>query len=171
MPAGIIRPATSDDSLGLARVHVAAWRSTYAEIVPRSFLERVTESSREKQLRSALEARRECTAVWEDGAIRGFVTYGACRDADEDPHLGEIWGIYVHPARWRHGIGTALMTHSLQELRCAGCKSAVIWVLDENVQACRFYERLGFMRDGRRKEIDLDYPLQAVRYARSMAAC
>ena len=49
--------------------------------------------------------------------------------------------LYVLPAHWRTGIGTALHDHALLRLRAQGRTRAKLWTLEENWNARRYYEK------------------------------
>ena len=49
--------------------------------------------------------------------------------------------LYVVPAHWRTGIGTALHDHALERLRARGCARAKLWTLEENWNARHYYEK------------------------------
>jgi len=99
----------------------------------------------------------------------GFLTLGAARDPDLDTsRTGEIWGIYISPGYWRKGIGTRLAEEAEKMLRSRGYEDAVLWVLEGNQQARRFYEAMGFDLDGESKKIDWGAPLKAVRYRKAL---
>ena len=145
----VIRSATPADARALAAVLVGAWQRAYSGIVPRSHLERFTVDKREDVFRRSLTAGAEETYVAEtDGSINGLLTLGPCRDDDVDTSVtGEIWGIYVPPARWRQGIGRALASFAERELTSRGYGEAVLWVLEANAAARRFYEAMGCVAD------------------------
>ncbi|MNR49965.1 Acetyltransferase (GNAT) family protein [compost metagenome] len=52
--------------------------------------------------------------------------------------------IYLAPAFWAHGIGTALWAEALQAIRSNGYQQVCAWVLDGNERAKRFYLKHGF---------------------------
>jgi len=161
-----IRPAEPRDAEGLAKVHVESWRAGYAAIVPPSFLSKVNLESRRAHFQIAIDSGKEEPALCEqDGVITGFVTLGRSRDGDAAPGWGEIWGIYVAPAHWRRGVGSALLAWALDLLARRGCRVVTLWVLADNRQARAFYEARGFCADGASKLIDLDFPLRALRYS------
>jgi ribosomal protein S18 acetylase RimI-like enzyme len=82
----------------------------------------------------------------------GFVACGKSQDEDVDrEQVGEIYVLYVHPDAWRQGIGSALLDRAMNHLRTDRFTEAVLWVLDGNRQAMRFYEAAGFETDGVRK--------------------
>jgi ribosomal protein S18 acetylase RimI-like enzyme len=161
-----IRPATPDDALPLAILHVDSWRSAYHGFVPTSFLDGLDYDRRAVRFRESLAAHTEETYVAEAGGeILGFLTVGPCRDEDVNGEVtGEIWGIYLAPQHWRKGIGTALCRYGEQLLRSWGYRQAVLWVFADNDQARRFYEAMGFTADGASKVLNPGAPLEAVRY-------
>ena len=54
---------------------------------------------------------------------------------------GFLRTLYVLPAHWRTGVGTALHDHALVRLRARGCTRAKLWTLEENWAARRYYEK------------------------------
>lgn len=62
-----------------------------------------------------------------------------------DGPLAQLEELYVAPDRRAGGIGTALMTSALETLRSRGCGELHINVDEVDVDARRFYERLGFV--------------------------
>jgi ribosomal protein S18 acetylase RimI-like enzyme len=83
--------------------------------------------------------------------LLGFVTFGASRDADAEG-LGEVYALYVDPGRLRGGLGRLLMGEARAALRARGFDEAILWVLDGNERAGRFYEGEGWAPDGARRE-------------------
>ncbi|MBX3081681.1 MAG: GNAT family N-acetyltransferase [Anaerolineae bacterium] len=167
-----IRRATADDAPKLARVHVDSWQVAYRGIVPDSHLERFTYQRREEAFRHALTANLEETYLIEDGdQAVGILTIGASRDTDLDAsRTGEIWGIYITPTYWRQGVGTLLVYEAERILRSRHYKDVVLWVLADNKDARRFYEKMGFAVDGMSKLVELGQPLTAIRYKKSLIA-
>ena len=56
--------------------------------------------------------------------------------------------LYVHPSRWRRGIGRALVAGAVSELIAAGHQQAIVWTLADSPRNIAFYESLGFVLDG-----------------------
>ncbi len=170
-----IRRATVEDAEALARLHVDAWRVAYRGLVPDSRLDSLDYERRATRFREQLAghgletapSKEETYVAERGGEILGFVTLGACRDADVDPQrVGEIWGIYLAPQHWRQGAGRRLCRFAEGLLASRGCVEIKLWVLAGNVRARRFYEAMGFAADGAVKVLDLDAPLEAVRYGK-----
>lgn len=83
--------------------------------------------------------------------------------------MGEIYAIYLVPAAWDEGIGRQLMAAALGRLGEAGFGQVILWVLDSNVRARRFYEAGGWRADGAVKPDDsFGVPMTEVRYRRPL---
>lgn len=78
------------------------------------------------------------TVALEAGAVVGLIAV-ATRD---DGHW--IEQLYVHPARWRRGVGSTLLQLSLGRLAGA----VRLYCFEPNRDARRFYERFGFTAIG-----------------------
>jgi len=165
-----VRLAVPVDAPALAKVHVDAWRAAYRGLVPNERLAKLSYArGAENFLRSMREGPEVIYAVEEAGAVVGFLTLGPCRGADLDAEtVGEIWGIYLAPERWRLGIGTRLCRHGEAILGARGCRSVILWVFAENTRARRFYEAMGYAPDGVTKQRDFGIPLEVVRYRRDL---
>lgn len=147
-----IRAATPADARGIAGVHVAAWKIGYRDILPAAVLDAQTIDEREQTwLGHLADPENEVrTIVAEDGAdITGFISIiGVARDDDARPGTAEIPALYVHPLRWRTGVGLELMLVALSALRAAEVVDVTLWVLEQNRRALAFYARCGFDTDG-----------------------
>jgi ribosomal protein S18 acetylase RimI-like enzyme len=167
-----LRRATPDDAPVLARVHVDSWQAAYRGIVPDDFLQGFTYQRREQAFRKAIEAGMEETYLAEEtGQAVGILTIGPGRDDDLDlKTCGELWGIYLSPAWWRHGIGKQMFLEAERMLCSRGYRKIVLWVLEGNLSARSFYEAMGFRLDGASRVANLGKPLNVVRYARDYPA-
>jgi ribosomal protein S18 acetylase RimI-like enzyme len=160
----VIRPATAEDAEAVARVHLETWRVTYTDVFPREALE---DFSAERVARRAEMHRRAPPIVAEvDGAIVGFVSVGPATDDDAD---GELYAIYVLPAHWGTGTGRALLEAGEARLRELGHRDVVLWVLEDNPRARRFYEAAGWTHDGVRRPIEVfGVSVPEIRYAKTL---
>ncbi|GMV07986.1 MAG: N-acetyltransferase [Gemmatimonadota bacterium] len=99
------------------------------------------------------------------GVVVGFCALRPCPDPDLDGNVGEIATLYVHPDHWSHGYGTDLCLASVGRGVERGFDAIVLWVVDVNERARRFYRYLGFAPDGARKLTEHSAePLAARRY-------
>jgi ribosomal protein S18 acetylase RimI-like enzyme len=149
----VVRDATPDDAPDIAHMHVESWRVAYAHIIPASALALLSVPGRAEGWAQAL--RDPAPGQWtlvaaRGGEIVGFATGGPDRAA-EPTAASELYGLYVAPAVWEAGVGTRLMKAGLARLE----RPAVVWVLEENDRARRFYEARGWRVDDARQPIAL----------------
>ncbi|OBK50165.1 GNAT family N-acetyltransferase [Mycobacterium sp. 1081908.1] len=144
-----VRAAVPGDADEVARVQVRSWRSAYRGLIAQDFLDGLTpEFFADRYTFGRMGLRLPSTMVAVDGsAIRGLATTGLCRET-EFPNFGELMAIYVDPAHVRRGVGRLLMAAARARLRAAGVAGALLWVLEGNTPARRFYERDGWHFDG-----------------------
>jgi GNAT superfamily N-acetyltransferase len=101
-----------------------------------------------------------------DGRVVGFCFVGLCQDADlAIAGIGQVSAVYVEPGSWGEGLGRVLFGSGVDHLRDSGFSEAVLWVLDTNDQARRFYEIAGWEADGAAKvDESWGFPVNEVRY-------
>jgi GNAT superfamily N-acetyltransferase len=106
--------------------------------------------------------------VEEDGEPVAFSACGESRDEDADALVGEVRSFFVAAARWRQGVGRALMAAVLDSLRERGCTEATVWSFAGNERANAFYENAGFARDGSERTEEVWAGTLEVRYRRPL---
>lgn len=159
----LVRAAVPEDAEAIAAVHVRAWQVAYAHVFPPEKLAGLDEAARARQWREGLEADWHAL-VLDD--LSGFASVGPSREVSGE---GELYAIYVSSEHWGTGRGRALMDAALAALREAGFEDAILWVLEDNPRARRFYEAAGWRLDGTVKEDEfLDTPVREVRYRISL---
>jgi ribosomal protein S18 acetylase RimI-like enzyme len=147
--APLIRRGGPADAAAIADIHVRTWQTAYEHVFGAERLATLDVGQREERWRRALEAGTQTAFVAElDEVVVGWATVGPNRATDTE---GELYGIYVAPEAWGTGAGTALMRAAVEELRAAGHAEAILWVLEDNPRARRFYEREGWLQDGGRR--------------------
>ncbi|MEO6652078.1 MAG: GNAT family N-acetyltransferase [Ilumatobacteraceae bacterium] len=158
-----IRAASLADADGITDVQVASWRAGYAHVFPDSVLYAADfESSRRSYWRlwRFAPGHRIAVAVdtaTEGGTVVGFASYGPERErARGFTGRGEVWAFYLDPGVWGTGISDDLMRHTETRLEAEGFETAVLWVLEDNPRARRFYERFGWEASGITADFD-DY--------------
>ncbi len=87
-----------------------------------------------------------------EGRIRGFATTMPSRDPDTANH-GELCALYVDPVDWgcsygRWPLSEAARRHLAEYRRFS---SAILWLLEGNLRADRFYRADGWLPDGTRR--------------------
>lgn len=137
-----IRRAEPRDASAIARVHVAAWRSAYAGILPDAYLAQLSVQRQSHYYWAGLEAGHSAWVAEGDGAVVGFATAGRARAGPAD---GEVETLYVLDDWREQGLGRGLMQCAARRLASTGCRSAFLWVLRDNPSRW-FYQRLGGRR-------------------------
>jgi GNAT superfamily N-acetyltransferase len=169
-----IRPAATADAETVAQIRNETWHAAYAGIIRPEIIERATRPFDGARQRAAFASRPwqrmlvaeapspsdPDPAVAPVTEIVGYASYGPERFQDGTlgprpldggaPHscTAELYALYVAPSWWSTGTGRALMERVLAEVRGEGYPRIVLWVLEENARARRFYERAGFRPSG-----------------------
>ncbi len=164
-----IRYANTGDAGTLGRILLRSWRAAYKGIVPGSVLNGMTPEKTGDRLReSFLQGFEGAALIFADGEAAGLMCFGGCRDEDMDGSVGEIWGMYLLPEYWKKGIGSYFMDWALGELKARRYEKAVLWVLSDNLNARRFYEKRGFRHDGTVKRVTIGRELEECRYEKRL---
>jgi GNAT superfamily N-acetyltransferase len=165
-----IRQAVETDAEAIARLKTRSWQSGYRGQLPDRFLDDLSLelASRIDYWRTHIStqpsAKHEIWTAECDGDLRAFAALGPAR-RDDEAGLGELYALYVDPLHWGQGVGRSLLSHAVQRLS-RDHANALLWVLESNVRARRFYERAGWALDGGTKIENLPdgTELREVRY-------
>jgi L-amino acid N-acyltransferase YncA len=161
-----IRSAIENDARGIAKVHIDSWRAIYRGHMPDSILDNLSFEKREQEWQGRLQDGINAWVIEEDKKIIGFASICPTRDSDADPsRVAEISAIYLLPEFWRKGLGQKLCQVVFDEVAKQGFKEITLWVLENNIQAARFYEAQGFIATG---DVEVDHigceNLRVIRY-------
>jgi ribosomal protein S18 acetylase RimI-like enzyme len=162
-----VREATAADADAIGRVHAETWRAAYAGVVPEVAFD---VEARQRSWREAFArewpAASAVLVAELDGAVVGFAGVGASREGEG---VGELYTIYVDPAHWGTGAGRELIARAEESLAASGFAEAVLWVLEGNDRAERFYRAAGWTHDGGRKvEVFQGAEVTEVRYRKPL---
>ena len=141
-----IRPANLGDAASIAKVHVDTWQSAYSGIVPADFLSHLSYQDRESWWSDILGQERPATSIFvaatAGSEVIGFASGGPEREGNQT-YLGELYVIYLLDKHQGQGVGRGLISAVTQRLLTDGIRSMLVWVLEDNLPACKFYESLG----------------------------
>lgn len=177
-PANLpLRPAGPGDGAAIAAVQRRAWRTGYRGLLSDAFLDDLDFSYLGAYWTGRATVsptpRHRLLVAGPRGEVHAVVDAGPARD-DDGPAgpdglaaTGEIRSLYVDPSVQGAGLGAALLDAGTAELVAQGSPELVLWVVDGNEAARRFYERRGWAADGGRKVTPVgDDALTEVRYRR-----
>lgn len=146
-----IRRARLPDAAAIGAVHVSAWRSAYAGILPETYLAQLSAARQAAHYQAAMQNGVSVHVATVSGQelgpgggpprIVGFVTCAPTRDPGGLAE-GEIETLYVLDDWRERGLGRRLIQAAAAYLVAAGCNTAFLWVLRDNPSRW-FYERLG----------------------------
>ncbi len=164
-----LRDGRPGDGRAIEQVRTAGWRAAYAGVLDAGFLAALAVDD------DAVARRERMLAAPQPGEVvlvaeQAGVVVGACvlvpgRDADLAPGTSaELALLYVRPDVWARGVGGRLLEAGFDR---APAPLQVLWALEGNAAARRFYERRGFRADGARRVLDLGGPAPEVRYRRA----
>lgn len=126
-------------------MHVRTWQAAYAHVFGAESLATLDLTARTRRWERWLEDGETVFVADDGGRVVAFVWVGSSRDAE---HEAELYAIYVLPDAWGAGAGPALMEAGVEAMRATGWSEAILWVLEDNPRARRFYKREGWELDG-----------------------
>jgi GNAT superfamily N-acetyltransferase len=148
-----VRKATSQDANDVARVHAESWKQAYKDLLTLEQIETRNVEIRMKQWRSWLSqpSSKEVVMLAEDD--QGVYGFSSARLEEGHPETAELSALYVLDRGWGTPTGRLLMEKALEHLaQNNDCDDAILWVLEGNDRARRFYEKNGWEADGGRKD-------------------
>jgi len=138
-----LRPGADGDLRAVGALHYRSRAAAYAHILSPAALTfgspAVMGEWWAERWKWEQETHRLTVAV-DDGEIVGFSYVGPSFDEG----VRELYAIHVDPEAVGAGVGKLLMVDALPHLG----EHAVLWVLEGNARARRFYERGGWFADG-----------------------
>jgi GNAT superfamily N-acetyltransferase len=163
----VIRRGVIDDATEASRMHADTWRISYRGLVPDALLDGLSDDRWEPGWRRGFESMDPTRVVHVAeiaGRIVGFAGGGRARAGAPPGYIGEVYAIYVHPARQGQGIGRVLLKAAAEGLVERGLVPIVIWTLFDNPQSRGFYESRGGMVVGEKRELFDGFELHEVAY-------
>ena len=141
----IIKFASTEDELdGKGYVHYEAWNEAYTGLIPQAYLDSRSLADCRRKARSGAFPTLVAIA---DGQVVGFANFiPESREFVSVPDSCEVVALYVLEKFQRRGIGSALLDRCLEAL--PPDRAVVLFVLEGNGKAIRFYEKHGFVFTG-----------------------
>lgn len=138
----IRRLRESDSRLEVSRIYEESWKFAYQGIIPQNYLDGIPAGL----WAQALDGR-DSLVLTEDGVPIGTACVCPSRWPDW-PGFGEVVSLYLLPEHMGRGCGGPLLEAAVEMLAEQGFRDVLLWVLEENRRARRFYEQHGFSSAG-----------------------
>jgi len=157
-----VRAASPGDADPIAGVQAAAWRATYAGLLPAEVIDDLRSADARDRWRDAIatppSARHRVLVAVAGVDVVGFAAFGPSEDSDLAAMVdAELIALCVLPDRVREGHGSRLVNASVDHLREDGFLHVRVWLSsgaeDEGMHA--FLAGAGWAEDGARRELDL----------------
>ena len=130
----------SDNLLEISNIYESSWKYAYRDIIPQDYLDSIPTG---RWANSINRNGINNLVVIENELIIGTASF--CKSRWEQySNYGEIVSIYFLPAYMGKGYGQHLLKKCIEELNGLGYDNILLWVLEENQRARRFYEKNGF---------------------------
>jgi GNAT superfamily N-acetyltransferase len=166
--SAVLRTGEDFDLFAVGALHYRSRSAAYAGILSAETLARLTADSLSAWWAERWKWERDThrlTVAETGGELAGFTYVGP----SETPGCAELYAIHVEPSLVGTGVGRHLMENALPQLAGLGADRAVLWVLEANEQARRFYDRGGWVPDGgTRVEAVNGEPVPQLRYSRPL---
>ena len=165
-----LRPLAPDDAAAIVAL-IGACDRTYLDWAPSGWSPPPEEPAVAKWEARLAEPGRWARGAFESsGGLAAMVAGRRAMTQDGEPieARGRLGALFVHPTRWREGIGLALLRRAERAMRDLGCESATLET-PEAAPARGFYERHGWHANGVRKFKD-DLGMWMVEYESSLTA-
>ena len=146
------REAEQADLPTIARIHSEAWHEAYRDLIANDVMARITPAARLASWQQWFEeSNHQVILLTEHGQTLGFIRLcPAGPVADPPENYGELSHLYLDPNAIAKGHGHQLFVHAKRTLEMSGYAGMLLWTLEGNLRARRFYERHGMQPDGAR---------------------
>lgn len=140
-----IRYVLPDDDLQeISNVYEQSWKYAYKNIIPKSYLDSIPKGHWANNINR--NGRNNIVMIENDSIIG---TSSFCKSRWEKYcNYGEVVSIYFLPEYIGKGYGRDLLYRAIEELKSFGFEHVLLWVLEDNNIARKFYEKYGFIFSG-----------------------
>jgi len=160
-----IRQATVEHCRGLAKVQVDSYRTAYAGLFPRPYLEHFAYEEQEQDWLELLTAGTDdilLVALSTQEQVLGYVLARAKPDIYPG-YDAEILALHVRQRFQQRGIGRALLSQAVKGLEARGCESVMLWTLKGNPVRAWFERLQGKVIGEKSRQVD-DWDIVEIAY-------
>lgn len=137
----IRRVGKNDDLFEISKIYEKSWKYAYKGIIPQDYLDGIPSG---KWADSVNKAGMNSLVFTDCGKFIGTASFCGSR-WEKYSDYGEIVSIYFLPEYIGTGYGRLLLNKCVEELKRSGFNKVLLWVLEDNHRARKFYEKYGFI--------------------------
>ena len=131
----------NDDPFEISSIYEKSWKFAYKGIIPQEYLNGIPSGHWANSLNK--DGMNNLLLI-ENGQKIGTACF--CKSRWEKySDYGEIVSIYFLPDYFGKGYGKDLLNKCVDELNKLGFQKILLWVLEDNHRARKFYEKNGFI--------------------------
>ena len=130
-----------DNLLEISNIYECSWKYAYKDIIPKNYLNSIPKGCWANNI---TKEHMTSFVLIEDGIIIGTASFCKSRWKQYNDY-GEIVSIYFLPDYMGKGYGNHLLKKCMEELKTRGYEKILLWVLEDNLRARKFYEKNGFI--------------------------
>ncbi len=131
----------NDNLLEISNIYERSWKFAYKDIIPQNYLDSIPEGCWANSI--AKEGMTNLVLI-KNGIAIGTASFCKSRWKQYNDY-GEIVSIYFLPDYMGKGYGTHLLKKCIEDLKALGYDKILLWVLEDNLRARKFYEKNGFV--------------------------
>lgn len=135
----MIRYYEENDIEQVAKIIIDDWKIAYKGIIDDEYLIKLDYKDKEKSIKEKYH-KQKSIVLEEDGIIKGYSRFG--RNRDEEKNLGELYALYIKSDERGKRIGEKLLNKTARILKNRGYNEMIIWCLEKNERARKFYEKM-----------------------------
>lgn len=164
----LIRKVKYEDIEQIVDINIKDWKKIYKGIIDDDILNNLDRDKKIKKWKKSYNSGNvivaECTEK-----IVGYCRYDENATSDNIDIDSEIIALYVDCEKIGNGIGKKLVEYVVKDLKNKNKSKMIIWCLEKNYNARKFYEKMGgklltnekfFEKEGRKyKEVGYIYNL------------
>ena len=159
-----IRLAIPADAPDIAEVLMRSWEVAYKDIVPADFI-RERNATRTAQFKIP-DDDTSYYIMQKYGKTVGMMRL---LPDNSDDSIYDLQAIYLHPDYFLQGIGTTAMEFAFEKARSLGKTAVTVWVLEDNINAIKFYKKCGFaVDDGKTRIWNYGKPLAGIKMRKDL---
>lgn len=138
----MIEPVNEQNIDIAAAIHSESWKESHRAFCAPDFVELHSQEHQKEYLLEKMKAGTLLYMLFDEASGKNVGIVSVTENLIED--------LYILPAEQNKGYGTKLLRFA-----CSKCPDKpTLWILENNLNAARLYQREGFSLTGRRNNID-----------------